>query len=142
MTSVGSRKSLGRCRSVVALLTLSVVARSNIGVVSLGFLDVDGGYSQHNSDKVEWAQTSSLIAACHSIIADAVEPSFIVNGKAQCHANGASGEAGGQTRPTPASQYPFANFAEFSELCLAANVRSQPPLMEFGRKLRQLVESN
>ena len=64
-----------------------MVARSSIGAVFLGFLDVDGGYSQQNWDKVEWvewAQTSSVIAACHSIIADAVESSCIVNGKTQC----------------------------------------------------------
>jgi hypothetical protein len=37
---------------------------------------------------------------------------------------------------------PLRKFCRNFRLCLAASMRSQPPLMEFGRKLREFVESN
>src|SRR5262249_40942010 len=57
LISVWSRKSLGRCGSVTELLTLSDLATSSIGAVSLGLCGVAEGYSQQNCDNVERPRT-------------------------------------------------------------------------------------
>jgi len=86
--------------------------------VSLGFIGVSESYSSQNLDKVEWAE-EHVFAARHSIIADAVSRVLSLMAGAMRHANGDVGAGtGGQTRPTPASQYPSPNFAEISDCAL------------------------
>ena len=68
------------------------------------------------SEFVEKSNTrTAAIAARYSIIADAIESSFIVNGgcNAPCERR-RGGKGGAQTLGQPADQYPFANFVKIS----------------------------
>src|SRR5262249_47228351 len=61
LTSVGSRKSLGRCGSATLLFTLSVLARLSIGVVSFDIYWVVEVNSPQNLDKVEWLRRAAWL---------------------------------------------------------------------------------
>src|SRR5262245_61319888 len=67
---------------------------------------------RNSAGKQTLASSSGVIAARYSIIADPVESSFIVNGRAMPHANGDVGQ--GQTWPMPTSQYPSEQIVEIS----------------------------
>jgi len=97
-------------------------------VVSFALSGIDGVNSQQNSDKVEWAQTSSVLAARHSIIADAVESSFIVNGRAIRLPNGDVGVWVGPNSAEASQPIPLTKFCRIFLLqYLVSKIGPFPP---------------
>ena len=72
-----------------------------------------------NLDKVEWAQTSSVVAARYSKAE--LESSFIVNDKRNASSEWRRGAGGAQTWPMPASQYPSEQIVKNSKVWAIAN---------------------